>query len=61
MICRDWDCPGKRDKQFHSGEGAVSAISWNGNLVVWANEQGVRVSEQSDTMSCRAISEFQAK
>jgi len=31
------------DRLLHSGEGAIYAIAWAGNLIAWANEVGVKV------------------
>lgn len=35
---------GKRDSVIHSGQGTVTAISWHGDFVVWANDAGIRVN-----------------
>jgi len=32
-----------KDKVVHSGEGPVGAVAWEGSLIAWANDMGVKI------------------
>lgn len=34
---------GRKDVIIHSGEGCIFSVKWNGSLIAWANELGVKI------------------
>ena len=47
-----------RHSVLHGGEGAVSAVKWQGSLVAWANQKGVKIvdvetQQKADRFGCR--------
>ncbi|KAJ3268145.1 Vacuolar protein sorting-associated protein 41 [Terramyces sp. JEL0728] len=46
---------GNTQTVLHSGEGSISAISWNGNYIVWANDKGTNVYDIPTSMKFGTI------
>ena len=43
LLRKGWMFGAMAEKLVHEGEGVITAIAWDGNLVAWANAAGVKV------------------
>jgi hypothetical protein len=43
LLRKGWMFGSMAEKLVHEGEGAISAVAWEGSLVAWANATGVKV------------------
>ena len=43
LLRKGWMFGSMAEKLVHEGEGAISAVAWEGTLVAWANAQGVKI------------------
>ncbi|KAJ3254578.1 Vacuolar protein sorting-associated protein 41 [Boothiomyces macroporosus] len=46
---------GNTQTVLHSGEGSISALSWNGNYIVWANDKGTNVYDITSSLKFATI------
>jgi hypothetical protein len=49
---------GQKDTALHSGEGPIWAIAWRGNLIAWANDEGVRIWDTRAGLKIAFIAQY---